>query len=86
MRKTFFLKKKQNRNEYRGTLVGCQTMLSKCPSPIFSNQYLKSKNFLNGPARLKNCLNTNAHSHLETSGGQSSNLYLNAVHFFQCQY
>ncbi len=28
------------------------------------------------------CLNTNIYSYLETSGGQSSNLYLNAVHFF----
>ncbi len=30
---------------------------------------------------LKN-LNTNNYSSLETSGGQSSNLYLNVVHFF----
>ncbi len=27
-------------------------------------------------------MNTNIYSYLETSGGQSSNLYLNAVHFF----
>jgi hypothetical protein len=27
-------------------------------------------------------LNTNIYSYLETSGGQSSNLYLNVVHFF----
>ncbi len=27
------------------------------------------------------CLNTNIYTHLETSGGQSSNLYLNVVHF-----
>jgi hypothetical protein len=27
-------------------------------------------------------LNTNIYTYLETSGGQSSNLYLNAVHFF----
>jgi hypothetical protein len=26
-------------------------------------------------------LNTNTYSYLETSGGQSSNLYLNLVHF-----
>jgi hypothetical protein len=26
-------------------------------------------------------LNTNIYSYLETSGGQSSNLYLNVVHF-----
>ncbi len=34
---------------------------------------------------LKNvsiCLNTNIYSYLKTSGGQSYNLYLNAVHFF----
>ena len=30
----------------------------------------------------KNCLNTNIYSYLETSGGQSSDLYLNVVHFF----
>ncbi len=30
---------------------------------------------------VNNCLNTNIHSYLETSGGQSSNLYLN-VQFF----
>ncbi len=27
-------------------------------------------------------LNTNVYSYLETSGGQSSNLHLNVVHFF----
>jgi hypothetical protein len=39
----------------------------------------------NGTVRLKNvndCLNTNICSYLETCGGQSSNLYLNVVHFF----
>jgi hypothetical protein len=29
-----------------------------------------------------NCLNTNIYSYLETSDGQSLNLYLNVVHFF----
>jgi hypothetical protein len=29
---------------------------------------------------VNNCLNTNIYSYLETSGGQSSNLYLNVVH------
>jgi hypothetical protein len=32
---------------------------------------------------VNNCLNTNTNSYLQTSGGQSSNLYLNVVHFFQ---
>jgi hypothetical protein len=31
---------------------------------------------------VKNCLNTNIYFYLETSGGQSFNLYLNVVHFF----
>jgi len=31
---------------------------------------------------VNNCLNTNIYSYLETSGGQSSNAYLNVVHFF----
>ncbi len=38
----------------------------------------------NGTARFKNvsnCLNTNIYSYLEVSDGQSSNLYLNVVHF-----
>jgi hypothetical protein len=30
---------------------------------------------------VNNCLNTNIYSFLETSGGKSSNLYLNGVHF-----
>ncbi len=30
---------------------------------------------------VNNCLNMNIYSYLETSGGQSSNLYLNVVHF-----
>ncbi len=32
--------------------------------------------------KVTNYLNTNIYSYLETSGGQSSNLYLNVVHFF----
>jgi hypothetical protein len=31
---------------------------------------------------VNNYLNTNIFSYLETSGGHSSNLYLNVVHFF----
>ena len=34
---------------------------------------------------VNNCLNTNIYSYLGTSGGQSSNLYLNGVDFFQHQ-
>jgi len=30
---------------------------------------------------VNNCLNTNFYSYLETSGGQSYDLYLNVVHF-----
>jgi hypothetical protein len=31
---------------------------------------------------VNNCLNTNIYSYLETSGGQSSNLHFNVVHFY----
>ncbi len=31
---------------------------------------------------VNNYLNTNIYSYLETSGGQSSNLYLNVLQFF----
>ncbi len=31
---------------------------------------------------VNNCFNTNIYTYLETSGGQSSNFYLNVVHFF----
>ncbi len=31
---------------------------------------------------VNKCLNTNIYSYLETSGGQSYNLYLNVVNFF----
>ncbi len=31
---------------------------------------------------VNNCLNTNIYSYLETSGGQSSNLYFNVAHFY----
>ncbi len=34
---------------------------------------------------VNNYLNTNIYSYLETYGGQSSNPYLNAAHFFQHQ-
>ncbi len=30
---------------------------------------------------VNSCWNNNNYSYLETSGGQSSNLYLNVVHF-----
>ncbi len=34
---------------------------------------------------VNNCLNTNIYYYLETSGGQSNNIYVNVVHFFQHQ-
>jgi hypothetical protein len=51
----------------------CAEIVSKC------------KTLNNGTVRFKNVnnyLNTNFYSILDTSGGQSSNLYLNVVHFF----
>jgi hypothetical protein len=34
---------------------------------------------------VNNYLNINIYSYLETSGGQSFNLYLNVVHFFNAR-
>ncbi len=48
---------------------------SKLKTAIFSMEQRTFKN-------VNNCLNTNIYSYLETSGGQSYNLYLNVVHFF----
>jgi hypothetical protein len=39
-----------------------------------------------GLKNVNNCLNTNIYSYLETSGGHSSNLYLNVVHFFNISF
>ncbi len=39
----------------------------------------------NALKNVDNCLNTNIYSYLETSGGQSSNLYLNVVYFFNAR-
>ena len=44
-------------------------------APILSMEQHALKN-------INNCLNTNIHSYLETSGGQSSNLYLYVANFF----
>jgi len=62
-------------------------------APGLTHKYLyRSERFAKGSKSesmeqhaLKNvnkCLNTNIYSHLETSGGKSSNQYLNVVHFF----
>jgi len=44
--------------------------------PSFTRYELKLTN-----GTVHSCLNTNIYSYLETSGGQSSNPYLNVVHF-----
>jgi len=52
-------------------------------SLVYKITFVK-KHFFQNVSTLKNvnnCLNTNIYSYLETSGGQSSNLYLIAVHF-----
>jgi hypothetical protein len=52
---------------------------------VIHQKYRHHFRVVNGTARFENvkhCLNTNIYSYLETSGGQSSNLYLNVVYFF----
>jgi hypothetical protein len=36
--------------------------------------------------KVNNCCNANIYSHLETSGGQNSTLYLKIVHFFNTSF
>ncbi len=50
----------------------------------FAYTFLSAIVFHNGTVRIKNvncCLNTKVYCYLETSGGQSSNLYLNVCFF-----
>jgi hypothetical protein len=52
---------------------------------LLGNIYNNELCTMNGITRfkiVKNCLNTNIYSYLETCGGQTSNLNLNVVHFF----
>ncbi len=59
--------------------------ISAAMSPAYVLQLKKMKNHKMEQLALKivnNCLNTNIYSYLETSGGQSYNLYLNVVHCF----
>jgi len=51
----------------------CETSADRKRRSVFSNGTVQNVN---------NCLNTNIYSYLETSGGQSFNLYLNVVHFY----
>ncbi len=48
----------------------------------FGNYYGLAINGTANFKNVKNCLNTNIYSYLETSVSQSLNLYLNVVHFF----
>jgi hypothetical protein len=47
--------------------------LAYCNTELMEQHTLKN---------INNCFNTNIYSNLETSGGQSFNLYLKVVHFF----
>jgi hypothetical protein len=63
------------------TLSIMAVMLQECVLITFTFLMygaLEQRTFKN----LNNYFNANIYSNLETSGGQSSNLYLNAVHFF----
>ncbi len=57
---------------------------AKCSTLVIS--HLGSKKTPNNRIEcfknVNNCLNTNIYSYLETTGGQSFNIYLNVVHFF----
>jgi hypothetical protein len=51
-------------------------------APIAHLSYTKSLGLYDKLATMEQHLNNNIYSYVETSGGQSSNLYLIVVHFF----
>jgi hypothetical protein len=58
---------------------------SSCLSPTLGFTQFLITSGKNGTAHFEKCnshWNTNIYSYLETSGGLSSNLYLNVVQFF----
>ncbi len=65
----------------QGTVKFSLGQLLPCTGIFFQIQKglpMEQRTFKN----VNNCLNTNIYFYLETSGGQSFNPYLNAVHFF----
>ncbi len=65
-----------------GTSSGHITNLKQSILETFDIYGLISQNGTACFKNVNNSLNTNIYSYLETSGGQSSYLYLNVAHFF----
>jgi hypothetical protein len=63
-------------NIYQDDSIICADLFSVMDKEIMEQQVLKNLNI---------CLNTNIYSYLETSDGQSSNPYLNVIHFFNAR-
>jgi hypothetical protein len=59
--------------------LSCKLKFVHSLTDIYYNSLMKQHALKN----VSNCLNTNIYSYLETSDGQSSNLYLNVVQFFK---
>jgi len=57
-----------------------QSAMLKCDNNVTNRLYFPMEQ--RALQNVNNCFNTNIFSYLETSGGQSSNLCLNVVHFF----
>ena len=55
-----------------------------CSSVLIDSMDIKCFELMEQGAlkNVNNCLNSSLFSYLKTSAGQSSNLYLNVVHFF----
>ncbi len=58
-----------------GCRWGCTTT---CRSILVGSERMEQRALKN----VNNCLDTNIYSYLQISGGQSSNIYFNVVHFF----
>jgi hypothetical protein len=71
---------------FQGQIVHTSTRSAKFPPTIrtFSMlvEFLIRRMEQHALKSVNYCLSANIYSYLETSGGQSSNLYLNVVHIF----
>jgi len=82
VKKEQHLKKDYNFVIFRLIWVGLALIFLLFVTKSTQSLYLQRGNGIACFKNVKHCLNTNIYSYLETSGGQSSNAYLNVVNFF----
>ena len=67
---------------YKDPMFASEKEITKSTnSTLICNYWSKAIRWIPALKNVNNCLKTNIYSYLDTSGGQSPNLYLNVVHF-----